>query len=346
MVYQEQLTAIAQAFCGYTYGQADKIRKAAGKKKPEEMAAEGQKFIPAAVKMGHEKELAEFIWHKIETFARYGFNKSHSTGYGKLTYQTAWLKAHYPVEYMAALLAVDGDDEMQVRKYVRDCMTQNIPVLAPHINLSSPLAVPEGQAVRFGLRSIAGIKNGADALCGVRGTEPFTGMGNLVARIHGQMRAADLEKLIKAGCCDEWGSRLGLIKQLHELWKMHDKQAKKAVQAVPLFNLEDAAESQEEAPQFREEDRIQMELELLNGCYREDVKIADRTDVQTVSIVCWTKEMVEQAIQIVRRHQGRTPLNAMFPSDNRHGVWIQLGMIQYSGKVIQALKDLGCEVRQ
>lgn len=247
---------------------------------------------------------------------------------------------------MAALLAVDGEDEMQVRKYVRDCMQQGIPVMAPHINLSGPIAIPEGESVRIGFRSIAGIKNCANTLCEARGTEPFTGLGNLVSRMHSKMKVSEMEKLIRAGCCDEWGSRLGLVKQVHDLWKMHNKQARKKTEAVPLFDLEDAAESQEDAPMYREEDRVQMELELLAGCYREDVDLSAEGNAPTqISVTCWDLPMVDKVIQVVKKYPGRTPLHALYPSENRHGVWVQLGKVQQTKRFLNALKETGVEIR-
>jgi len=346
MVYQEQLTAIAQVFCGYSYGQADRIRKAVGKKKKDLIEKEHGSFVPAAVKMGHPQELAEHVWSQIETFGKYGFNKSHSAGYGKLTYQTAWLKAHFPVEYAAALLAVDGEDEMQVRKYVRDCMNQGITVLVPHINLSMPLAIPEGENVRFGFRSIAGIKNCADTLCEIRGAEPFAGLGDLITRSHGRMKVSEIEKLIRVGCCDEWGSRLGLISQLEDLWKMYDKRAKKTTKAVPLFDIEDVADNQEDDPQFREEDRVAMELALLAGCYREDISLSIDMDTAQVCAICWSWEMVEKVVQVAKKYPGRTPLNIMFPSVKRHGVWVRLGTVQNTQRVRHVLTEAGCEIKE
>jgi len=216
----------------------------------------------------------------------------------------------------------------------------------PHIDLSMPLAIPEGENVRFGFRSIAGIKNCADTLCSIRGDEPFTGLGSMITRVHGKMKVSEIEKIIKVGCCDEWGSRLGLIKQLQDLWKMHDKRAKKKTGAVPLFDLEDMAESQEDAPQFRETDRIAMELELLAGCYREDISLTVDMETTQVCAICWTWKMVDKVIQVAKRYPGKTPLNVMFPSEERHGVWVRLGTVQNTQRVRHALAEIGCEIRE
>lgn len=344
MVYQEQLTAIAQQFCGYTYGQADKIRKAVGKKKPQQIAEEKEKWVPAAMAQGHSEELALHVWGQIETFGRYGFNRAHSAGYGKITYQTARLKAYYPVEYMAALLAIDGEDEIQVKKYVRDCMSQGIRVLPPDINESEPLAIPVGDEVRFGLRSIAGIKNCADTICQIRADEPFKNLSDFISRLHGtNVKYADVEKLIRAGCCDQWGRRLGLMKNAKDLWKLRDKNARRKVQSVPLFDIGDTVESTE-APVIREEDRIRAELELLSGCYREDVTTTREVHSTRVKIVCWDLEMTKRAAEIPNSYPGRTPLLAMCPTERRHAMWLQLGTVQNSTKVRQVLKDLGCKI--
>jgi len=346
MVYQEQLTSVAQTFCGYTYGQADKIRKATAKKKPELVAEEKEKFIPAALEQGHPEDLAHAVWNQIETFGRYGFNKSHSAGYGKLTYQTAYLKAYYPVEYMAALLTVDGEDSKQVKKYVRDCMTQSILVLAPDINKSGAGALPEGENVRFGLRSIAGLKSATDKLVEIRNAGgPFKDLPDLVKRVHSTLRQVDVEKLIQSGCCDDWGSRLGLLTALKDLYKAHKQQAKKQVKTVPLFDVSDTVDVTD-AGEMRAADREAMEIELLAGCYREDVEPGQNVETHRIRVIAWDWDMARQVTDLSKRYPGRVPLFVTLPSKNRHYITMRIGMVQNTKRIRNELTKIGCEVRE
>ncbi len=156
IVYQEQVMQIAQAVASYSLGEADLLRRAMGKKKPEEMAAQRSRFVAGAVKNGVPAEKATFIFDLMEKFAGYGFNRAHSAAYALITYQTAYLKAHYRPEFMAALLTCDMGDTDKVIRYLADCRDAGITVLPPCVNASaSDFAVVEG-AIRFGL---AGVKN-------------------------------------------------------------------------------------------------------------------------------------------------------------------------------------------
>src|ERR1041385_7911345 len=137
IVYQEQVMQIAQVLGGYTMGDADILRRAMGKKDPEEMASQRDRFVEGAQKKKIERESATEIFDQMETFARYGFNKSHSAAYALVSYQTAYLKSHYPVEFMAALLTSEMGDTDKVIKNLAECREKNIEVLPPDINESS-----------------------------------------------------------------------------------------------------------------------------------------------------------------------------------------------------------------
>jgi DNA polymerase-3 subunit alpha len=170
IVYQEHVMKISQVLCGFTGGEADSLRKGIGKKLPEVIAKEKQKFIPAAMKhSGLSQAAAEDIWHQVETFARYGFNKSHSIAYSYITYATGWLKLYYPVEYMASLLtnaagSVDDENLEQsdtktrqvedIAKYIYECNQMGIDIFDPDVNVSVSDSVPEGYGIRAGLRMI------------------------------------------------------------------------------------------------------------------------------------------------------------------------------------------------
>jgi len=161
ILYQEQVMQIARELAGYSLGQADLLRRAMGKKKPEEMAKHREIFVKGAVERNLKAEKAEIIFDLMAKFAEYGFNKSHSAAYGVLTYQTAYLKAHFPSEFMAALMTTEMDNTDKITKYIGDARQHRIPVLSPDVNRSqkrfSVEPVGEGQAIRFGLEAIKGV---------------------------------------------------------------------------------------------------------------------------------------------------------------------------------------------
>ncbi len=136
MIYQEQLMRVAQKLAGYTLEEADNLRKATGKKIRALIKKERAKFVDGCVRNGHSKEFAESYFDKIEPFADYSFNKSHTVGYGYITYQTAWLKANYPVQYLAALLTSVKTNLDRAAVYLNECRQLEIPVLVPDVNAS------------------------------------------------------------------------------------------------------------------------------------------------------------------------------------------------------------------
>jgi DNA polymerase-3 subunit alpha len=164
IIYQEQVMQIAQVMAGYSLGEADLLRRAMGKKNPKEMAAQKERFVTGSVANGIAQQKAEDIFAQLATFAEYGFNKSHSAAYGYVSYQTAWLKAHYRPEYMAALMTVDADNTDKVLAYIRDCQQAGIRVDSVCLNHSvaafdvpPPGARPDGDVVRFGLRAVKNV---------------------------------------------------------------------------------------------------------------------------------------------------------------------------------------------
>jgi DNA polymerase-3 subunit alpha len=157
IVYQEQVMQIAQILGGYTMGDADILRRAMGKKDPEEMAAQRERFVEGARKKGIDDKTATEIFDQMETFARYGFNKSHSAAYALVSYQTAYLKSHYPVEFMAALMTSEMGDTDKVIKNLAECREKGIEVLAPDINESRSDFTPVGGKVRFGLAAVKSV---------------------------------------------------------------------------------------------------------------------------------------------------------------------------------------------
>ncbi len=162
ILYQEQVMKIAQVLAGYTLGQADMLRRAMGKKKPEEMQKQREIFMQGAVENGHAAAKAEQIFDLMEKFAGYGFNKSHSAAYGLICYQTAFLKAHYPQAFMAATLSCDMGSDDKVADLVADCRLMGLQILPPNINCSDWYFIPEGETgIRFGLGAIKGVGEAA-----------------------------------------------------------------------------------------------------------------------------------------------------------------------------------------
>ncbi|MGH2639043.1 MAG: DNA polymerase III subunit alpha, partial [Rhabdochlamydiaceae bacterium] len=160
MVYQEQVMSIASLLANYTLGEGDVLRRAMGKKDREEMARQRDKFRKGAQEKGIDPDLSMRIFDKIEKFASYGFNKSHAAAYGYLAYVTAYLKANYPGEWMAALLTCDRDDVTKVAKLVGECLAMNLPILPPDLNESGHEFVATSKGIRFAMSGIKGVGGG------------------------------------------------------------------------------------------------------------------------------------------------------------------------------------------
>ncbi|MFM7528490.1 MAG: DNA polymerase III subunit alpha, partial [Nodosilinea sp.] len=205
MVYQEQIMKIAQDMGGYSLGQADLLRRAMGKKKMSEMLKHQENFVAGAVARGVEKAVATELWDQMVKFAEYCFNKSHSTAYGFVTFQTAYLKANYPVEYMAALLTSNSGDQDKVQMHIANCLAMGIEVLPPDINRSLVDFTPQGNTILFGLSAVRNLGLGAiEALLNSREQEGlFQSLAELCDRIdlHAVNRRA-LESLILSGALD------------------------------------------------------------------------------------------------------------------------------------------------
>ena len=206
ILYQEQVMQIAQVLAGYTLGQADLLRRAMGKKKPEEMAKQRQVFMDGAAARGIAADTATYIFDLMEKFAGYGFNKSHSAAYALVSYQTAWLKAHYPAAFMAAVLSSDMDNTDKVVMLIDECRAMGLAVLPPAINdCDYGFTVRDEQTILYGLGAIKGV--GAAALEGIiaerRAAGGFHDLFDLCVRI--DLRKANrrvLEALIRSGALD------------------------------------------------------------------------------------------------------------------------------------------------
>ena len=211
IVYQEQVMQIASAMAGYTLGESDILRRAMGKKKKEAMAAERLRFMERAGGKGVGKADAGKVFDLMEFFAGYGFNKSHSAAYALVAYRTAWLKAHYPVHFMASLLTTEKGNTDKLVQYVNECREMGIQVLPPDVNRSGLDFVVEGGNVRFGLSAIKNVGEGAiESLLEARRrlSREFRSIFDLAAEI--DLRLANkrvLESLVHAGALDATGAR-------------------------------------------------------------------------------------------------------------------------------------------
>ena len=206
MVYQEQIMQIASALGDYTLGEGDVLRRAMGKKDVKEMAKQREKFTTGAMKKGITEATASSIFNKMEKFAEYGFNKSHAAAYGYLTYATAYFKAHFPSEWLAALMTGDRDDIEKVAVTMHEARQMHIPCLPPDINESDEhfKATPKG--IRFALTAIKGVGSSAvQAIVEERLTTPFSGLYDFVRRIDAKRVGRKMiEHLIDAGAFDQF----------------------------------------------------------------------------------------------------------------------------------------------
>ena len=276
MIYQEQLMKLAQEIAGFTLGEADVLRKAVGKKIKELLDAQETKFIEGTVKKGFDKKIAKELWQWILPFAAYGFNKSHSAAYATIAYQTAYLKAHYPVEFMASVLTSEKADVERIALLIEECKKMDIEVLPPNINesLKNFTVVPDQQKIRFGLLAIKNVGvNIIDAVVQERKDHgPFEGIGDFINRVNSKdLNKKSMEALIKAGTFDAFNERnqlLGNLEKLLEIAREHQKN--KSNGQIGLFasapSLKSAPIKLEDALPAKLLEKLTWEKELL-GLY-------------------------------------------------------------------------------
>jgi DNA polymerase-3 subunit alpha len=205
IVYQEQVMQIAQALAGYSLGDADNLRRAMGKKKKEAMALERARFLEGVERHGSaDAKLAGEIFDQMETFAAYGFNKSHSAAYALITYQTAYLKAHYPTEFMAGLLSLEAGDIDNTYKNIAECRERTIAILPPDVNESREDFTAAGGSIRFGLGAVKGVGSKAiESILVARQEGPFTSLHDFCLRVRGPLvNRRVIESLVKCGAFD------------------------------------------------------------------------------------------------------------------------------------------------
>ena len=205
IVYQEQVMQISNRLAGYSLGDADLLRRAMGKKKLEEMVKQRERFVEGAVARGFPQKKIEKIFDLMEQFAGYGFNKSHSAAYAYLAFVTAYLKAHYPVDFMAALLTSETGNTAKVVKYINECREMGITVLSPDVNHSDWSFTPDGQAIRFGLGAVKNLGQAAvEAIARARDeVGRFRSLYQICEKVDmGAVNRRMIESLIRAGAMD------------------------------------------------------------------------------------------------------------------------------------------------
>ncbi len=215
IVYQEQVMQIANRLAGYSLGEADLLRRAMGKKKAEEMAQQRERFVDGAVKRSYPPKKIEKIFDLMAQFAGYGFNKSHSAAYALLAYHTAYLKTHYPVEFMAALLTSVTGNTDDVVKYINECREMGIAVEPPDIHVSDANFTPHGEAIRFGLAAVKNVgQTRSNRLSSARRKRlgRFKSIYEFCEKVDLRLlNKRVLESLIKSGAMDSLGRRAQLM---------------------------------------------------------------------------------------------------------------------------------------
>lgn len=281
LVYQEQFMQISKEWCGFTGGQADTLRKAVGKKKIDLMKKVKPEFVEGAVKVGGAtKEIAETFWTQLEEFANYCFNKSHAACYGLIAYWTAYLKAHYPDAFMAALMTSDHDDTDRLAIEITECKHMGISVLSPDVNESFVefAVVPNENKIRFGMSAVKGVGVGAvEEVLRAREDGPFTSVEDFARRVStSKFNRKAWESLIKSGAFDDMGDRSDLLFNLDSITSFASKLQKEAASGqTNLFGMlggDDAASVQstlhlQKAPvKHDDKEHLMWERELL-GLY-------------------------------------------------------------------------------
>jgi DNA polymerase-3 subunit alpha len=313
IVYQEQVMQIATDLCGFTMAEADALRKAVGKKQRKLMEAQREQFMTGGVAKGYEKRFVKRLWDLIEKFAEYGFNKAHTVAYGVVSYQTAYLKAHHPVEYMAALLTSVRNNKDNKPLYLNECRRLGIPVRLPDVNASEADFTPRGEEIVFGLAAVRGVGEGVvERIVAARVEQgAFTDFADFCAKVDASvLNRTVLENLIRAGAFVSLGHpRRGLLAVYEGI--VADALARKRAEAAGQFSLfddpggdvEQVASPAVEIPddEFPPRDLLKLERDLL-GLYvsshpldgteavlgaltdTQVVALGDRADAATVTV--------------------------------------------------------------
>ena len=276
MIYQEQLMKIAQELAGFSLSEADILRKAVGKKIKSLLVSQKEKFIQGMLKNQIRKEIAQKIWDWILPFAQYGFNKAHATAYAMIACQTAYLKAHFPVEFMSALLTSEKSNIERIAVLISECEKMGIKVLPPDINESfrNFSVVPKEKKIRFGLLAIKNVGNNVvEAIISERKEGgQFHSFSDFISRIESKdLNKRSLESLIKAGVFDKFEERNKLLTNLEDILNFNREVRKNKIDKqkslfAKISNFKPNLINLKPAQPAAEEQRLQWEKELL-GLY-------------------------------------------------------------------------------
>jgi len=305
ILYQEQVMQIANVIGGYTMAQADTLRKVMGKKQVSAMEKEKPKFLEGAKKQKINENKAKTIWDQMETFAEYGFNKSHSAAYSIITYQTAYLKTHYPVAFMAALLTSEKDNRDKIIKHMNNCKEMGINVLPPDINESQKDFSISGENIRFGLAAVKNVGEAAiESIIAMRQEVNFSSFMDVLSRVDlRKVNRRVIESLIKCGSFDSLGYyRRQLMECLDQSMEEAQRKQKELLSNQSSFfdDLENSGSSNENGagsyqipnlPEWDRKELLSIEKETLGFYitghplhgYADRLKLVANTDSSTLS---------------------------------------------------------------
>jgi len=338
IVYQDDLLLSAIELAGYNWEEADKFRKAVGKKIPKEMAAQREKLTKGIIANGQTPEFAEKLWKIFEPFQAYGFGKAHAASYGKVAYQTAYMKANFPVEYMAAILTAESGDVEKIAQIIEECKHMKISVMPPHINESyggftclphekDTVITKENKSekIRFGFYTIKNLGTDiSDAIIAERKLSgKFKSITDFLDRIkHKNLNKKSMEALIKSGCMDDWTDRGVLLANLEAMLEYNHENSKQNENQVSLFG----GTSEIKAPEFKmqnakeatQAEKLLWEKELL-GLYISGHpldRLRDKLEKRTMNIKKVKEEMgngmqvtvagiIETSRQVVTKNNDR-----------------------------------------
>jgi DNA polymerase-3 subunit alpha len=364
IVYQEQVMQVANRLAGYSLGDADLLRRAMGKKKAEEMAAQRERFVQGAVQRGYPPKKIEKIFDLMAQFAGYGFNKSHSAAYALLAYHTAYLKTHYPLQFMAALLTSITGDTDSVVKYINECREMGIAVEPPDINISEANFTPHASAIRFGMAAVKNVGgNAIESIVAARKKlgRPFRSLYEFCEEVDLRLlNKRVLESFIKSGAMDSFGRRAQLMQALDKAMERAQKTQRDAESGqhglFGVFAEETDAHVNEalpNVPDWDEQTRLAAEKEIL-GFYitghpleKYKDKLTDLNALSTEDIAAMKKSTAkDENITTAGLITGLRVAKAKRTGD----LWAQASLEDMSGKVEllvfpEAYKKLGEKVK-
>jgi DNA polymerase III subunit alpha len=351
IVYQEQVMQISQLLASYSLGEADLLRRAMGKKSKEGMAEQKDRFLSGAATLGHNKNAAGEIFEQMAKFSEYGFNKSHSAAYALVAYQTAYLKTHYPVEFMAALLTSETSKPENVVKYIGECKEMGISVEPPDVQVSGAQFTPHGAAIRFGLAAVKNVGgNAIESIIKAREDVGgrFTSFWEFCEKVDLRvMNSRVIQSLIKAGALDSLGTRGQLFAAVDKAMERAQKTQKDAAQGQSgLFGLFNEApihghggDELPKVPDWEESVRLANEKEVLGFFVSGHPldKYADK--IRNLTNVISTAEALERKPPEKRWGQHADPADELQVAGIIHGLRVQKSKRDHKLYAQAALED-------